>query len=131
MVNHNWFLEWKVAKQPRSSEDIPKKSKKQLHMFLTIINYFCSQYLFLYENTLKERKLQVGMKAWNMRLTCILPSCKSDINVFWIPPTMAKAIVPIDTQKFQQRNNKLIYNLETIVMSTLPNETLNSLFNIS
>jgi hypothetical protein len=44
---------------------------------------------------------------------------------------MAKAIVPIDTQKFQQRNNTLIYNLEIIVMSKLPNETLNSLFNIS
>jgi hypothetical protein len=44
---------------------------------------------------------------------------------------MAKVVVPIDMQKFQQRkNNKLIYNLETIVMSTLPNETLNSFFNI-
>jgi hypothetical protein len=74
----------------------------------------------------------MGMKAWNMRLTGTLPSCKGDIIFFWIPPTMAKAIVPIETQKFQQRNNnKLIYNLETIVMSTLPNETLNSLFNIS
>lgn len=65
-----------------------------------------------------------------MRLTCTLPSYKGDIIFFWIPPTMAKAIVPIDTQKFQQRNNKLIYNLEIIIMSKLPNETLNSLFNI-
>jgi hypothetical protein len=45
---------------------------------------------------------------------------------------MAKTVVPIEMQKFQQRNNKkLIYNLEKIIMSTLPNETLNSLFNIS